>query len=67
MASPGFWDRPDAAREVMAESARLKGWVGPWNALNTKANELGEIAELLKEEPTELQSQALRTEPVESD
>jgi peptide chain release factor 2 len=50
MASPGFWDRPEAAREVMGESARLKEWVGPWNALNAKGAELAEIAELLKEE-----------------
>ena len=50
MGTPGFWDRPDAAREVMAESTRLKQWVGPWHALNAKGTELGEIAELLKEE-----------------
>jgi peptide chain release factor 2 len=50
MASPGFWDRPEAAREVMAEAARLKEWVNPWNSLNAKSAELGEIADLLKED-----------------
>src|SRR5688572_7010035 len=50
MASPGFWDRQEAAREVMAEAARLKEWVNPWNSLNAKSAELGEIADLLKEE-----------------
>jgi peptide chain release factor 2 len=58
MAEPGFWDRPDQAREVMEESARLKRWVAPWAALHAKAAEMGEIAELLEEEPdTELESE----------
>ena len=51
MTAPGFWDRPDEAREVMEESNRLKGWVEPWNHLHQKAVELGELAELLVDEP----------------
>ncbi len=50
MAGQGFWDRPDAARSVMEEAARLKQWVGPWTELNGKAGELTEIAELLWED-----------------
>ena len=53
MSEPGFWDRPDAAREVMAESTLLKGWVEPWTKLNTRARELVELGDLLLEEPDE--------------
>jgi peptide chain release factor 2 len=51
MSSPTFWDRPDDAREVMAESTRLKGWVEPWRELNSRGTELLELAEFLLEEP----------------
>ncbi len=50
MTDPGFWDRPDDAREVMEESNRLKGWVEPWTRLHAKATELEELAELLADE-----------------
>jgi peptide chain release factor 2 len=53
MSEPGFWDRPDAAREVMAESTQLKGWVEPWSALSARARELVELGDLLLEEPDE--------------
>jgi peptide chain release factor 2 len=53
MAEPGFWDQPDQAREVMEESNRLKSWVGPWRELDSKTDELLELAELLNEEPDE--------------
>jgi len=53
MASPGFWDDPDAARETIDESNRLKGWVEPWRELSTKVGDLEEIAELLEMEPDE--------------
>ncbi len=51
MTSPDFWDRPEAAREVMTELSRLKGWTEPWAAAREKGAELVELAELLKEEP----------------
>jgi peptide chain release factor 2 len=50
MAQPGFWDRPDEARDVMEEATRLKGWVEPWRRHQAKAEELAELAELLSEE-----------------
>ncbi len=50
MAAPTFWDRPDDAKEVIAENNRLKGWVDPWKSLSRKAVELRELAELLREE-----------------
>ena len=51
MAESGFWDRPDRARKVMEESKRLKSWVEPWTELDSKATELVELAELLREDP----------------
>jgi len=51
MAQPGFWDNPEAAREVMAEASRVKGWVEPWQDLSQRAGELVELSELLMEDP----------------
>ena len=53
MASPGFWDDPDRAREVIADANRLKGWIEPWQELSEKAADLHEIAELLEMEADE--------------
>ncbi len=50
MASQGFWDDRDAARRVIEESNRLKEWVGPWDFLRAKAEELRELSSLLEEE-----------------
>jgi peptide chain release factor 2 len=47
MAAPGFWDSPDAAREVITEANQLKAWVEPWSELQRKGAELAELAELL--------------------
>jgi peptide chain release factor 2 len=51
MGEPGFWDRPESAREVMGDSAELKRWIDPWSALALKGTELVELAELLRAEP----------------
>ena len=51
MAAPGFWDRPDKAREVIQEANRLKQWVEPWEELSGKAVELQELADLLQDDP----------------
>ena len=73
MAVTGFWDNQDKAREVIAESNRLKGWVEPWKKLEGKASDLVELGALLETESdddleaewlaeveeTERQSQAL--------
>ena len=50
MAVTGFWDAQDRAREVIAESNRLKGWVEPWKKLDEKSSELVELGTLLKVE-----------------
>ena len=50
MAAPEFWNDPDAARVVIGESNRLKGWIEPWARLSGQASELGALAELLESE-----------------
>ncbi len=51
MAGSGFWDNQDKAREVIAESNRLKSWVDPWKELDEKSSELAELATLLETDP----------------
>lgn len=48
MSDPSFWDDPDSAREVIAESNTLKGWTDPWTQLSGKVDELSELGELLE-------------------
>jgi peptide chain release factor 2 len=50
MTDPAFWNDPDAARGVLAESTGLKSWIEPWTRLTAKVQELGELGELLAEE-----------------
>lgn len=50
MADTGFWDRQDRAREVIAESNRLKRWVDPWNKMDGQASDLIELKALLETE-----------------
>ena len=50
MAVTVFWDNKDQAREVIAQSNRLKGWVEPWKKLDGKASDLVELGELLAAE-----------------
>jgi peptide chain release factor 2 len=49
MASPGFWDNQEKARETIAESNRNKAWVEPWDDLHAKVGDLKALAELLDE------------------
>ena len=50
MAITGFWDNQDQAREVIAQSNRLKRWVEPWKELDGKASDLVEMGALLETE-----------------
>lgn len=50
MAGQGFWDDREQARRIIGDANRLKGWVEPWRALRTMAEDLGELSELLVEE-----------------
>jgi len=47
MSDPGFWDDPDAARDVVLELKNLKGWVEPWSRAHKKAEDLAELGELV--------------------
>ena len=51
MVESGFWDRPDRAREVIEEVKWLRSWVEPWAELDSKATDLVDLAELLREDP----------------
>jgi len=53
MAQPGFWDHPEAAKDVIDESNRLKGWIEPWAALRDQVSELQALVELLEDEEDE--------------
>jgi peptide chain release factor 2 len=59
MADPAFWDDQERAREVIAESNRVKGWTEPWERLSSRVDELAEMLELLEAEPdAELEAEA---------
>lgn len=47
MSDPGFWDDPDAAKNVVLEMKSLKGWVEPWSRAQKKAQDLAELGELV--------------------
>ncbi|MFA5257867.1 MAG: peptide chain release factor 2 [Opitutales bacterium] len=49
MSQPGFWDRPDAARDVASEASRLKGFVGPAEDLRRRVEDIVTMLELLDE------------------
>ena len=51
MADPGFWNDQEKARELIAESNRLKGWTEPWQKLSSRVGDLAEMLELLEMEP----------------
>ena len=53
MVASGFWDNQERARDVIAESNRLKGWVEPWQELEAKAADLAELGELLEADSDE--------------
>ena len=67
MASPGFWDHPDAAREVIEQANGLKAWTEPWASLSRRVDELTELADLLAEEEDEDLSSELDRETASID
>ena len=52
-AAPGFWDDPNAARDLLATLNEHKAWVEPWQELSDKAAELQELGELLEADADE--------------
>jgi peptide chain release factor 2 len=51
MADPSFWNDQETAREVIAESNRIKGWTEPWERMSARVDDLGEMLELLAGDP----------------
>ena len=49
MASPGFWDHPEAARGVIEQANELKAWTEPWHDLSRRLADLIELQDLLAE------------------
>jgi peptide chain release factor 2 len=48
MSDPDFWTDQERARAVIDESNRTKGWVGPWNELAGRVENLETMIELLE-------------------
>jgi len=62
MAGAGFWDNPQAARDVITQANELKSWVEPYRELLTKTNELDELATLLELDADEALEQEWQVE-----
>ena len=50
MASPSFWDKPDAAQRIVQEVKTLKGWTQPYADLRGRLDAARELVELLASE-----------------
>jgi peptide chain release factor 2 len=50
MAQPAFWNDQNAAREVIDEANRIKGWTEPWTQIHGRVESLGEMLDLLEAE-----------------
>lgn len=48
MTQPGFWDKQEKARDVIAEANRIKSWVTPWADLTQRVADLRTLLELLE-------------------
>lgn len=49
MASPGFWDQPERARDVIDRANAIKAWSEPWSDLARRIGDLEGLAELLSD------------------
>ncbi len=58
----GFWDTPDQAQTVMAEIARLKATVTPYEKAVSQMDDLEALAELLSEEEDSGEEETLAEE-----
>ncbi len=67
MAEPGFWDNPEAARGVIDEANRLKGWIEPWHEASEKGEALKELLELLEMESDEEMEKEWKAELVSAE
>jgi peptide chain release factor 2 len=54
MSEPGFWNSSDNSNKIVKELKTLKGQVEPWESAFNKAQELEELAGILKAEDKEI-------------
>src|SRR5215210_5320383 len=62
MADPGFWNDQAAAREVIDDANRIKGWTEPWTRLDGRVTSLAEMLDLLEAEEDEAMLQEVAAE-----
>jgi peptide chain release factor 2 len=67
MTTPGFWDDPDKARQIVEEVRRIRRWTEPFDDLSRRLAEARELAQLVQQEPDEelavgLEEEAARLE-----
>ena len=62
MAEPSFWNDQEKARELIALTNQVKGWVGPWEQMSAKVNDLGEMLDLLEMDADEEMGAEVRAE-----
>jgi peptide chain release factor 2 len=51
MSEPEFWNRQEAAQQVLQEVKSLKGWIEPYDRLSGRIRSAEELDELLRESP----------------
>jgi peptide chain release factor 2 len=51
MAAPDFWSDQQRAQAVVQQNKQLRGWLEPFDALDSRVNGAAELEELLAEEP----------------
>ena len=69
MASTGFWNDQEQAREVVQQVKTLKGWIEPFDRLDARVRSAIELDELLSSEPDAAMSREvdLEVDAIESD
>src|SRR3954454_11065584 len=53
MAAPDFWNDQDKVQTVVQQIKALKGWVEPFDALDSRVKSASELVEMLEVEPDE--------------
>jgi len=59
MSAPGFWDRPQEARDLLRRLTLIKGKLARWESLNAEREDLSVLIELSKEEGAEAGAEAV--------
>jgi peptide chain release factor 2 len=65
MSAPGFWDRPEAARQAVDEVKSLKRWTQPHQDLSRRVEHARELADLLEQESDAAMEREIEAEAAE--